>query len=179
MPGRGDRRPSEAVSSHSRSEAQAGPKPDAGTALAVAYAYLNTRERTVAEVRRKLSDAGVDPDAAAAAIAELHEQGYLDDARFARLFAQDKRQLEGWGNERIEVALRRHGIDHELIAGTLADGSGGELDRALEVLRRRFPIPPRTRRDRDRALGVILRKGYDSELALEALAIHARESPAA
>ena len=147
--------------------------------LAVAYAYLNTRERTVAEVRRKLSDAGVEPDAVEPAIAELREQSYLDDARFARLFVQDKRQLEGWGNERVEEGLRRRGIDRELISAALTDEDGGELERALDVLRRRFPHPPRTRRDRDRALGVILRKGYDAELALEALAIHARESPAA
>ena len=49
-----------------------------------------------------------------------------------------------------------------------------ELDRALALLRRRFPSPPRDRRERDRALGVLIRKGYDSELALDALAAHAR-----
>ena len=34
-------------------------------------------------------------------IAELLEFGYLDDARYARVFTQDKRTLEAWGNERI------------------------------------------------------------------------------
>ncbi len=36
-------------------------------------------------------------------------------------------------------------------------------------------MPPRERRDRDRALGMLIRKGYDSELALDALAAHVRE----
>ena len=49
-----------------------------------------------------------------------------------------------------------------------------ELDRALELLRRRFPTPPEDRRERERALGVLLRKGYESELALDALAAHTR-----
>ena len=44
------------------------------------------------------------------------------------------------------------------------DGADAELERALALLRRRFPSPPRERRDRDRALAVLLRKGYDTEL---------------
>ena len=49
-----------------------------------------------------------------------------------------------------------------------------ELDRAVAVLRRRFPDPPQDRRDRNRALGMLLRKGYESELALDALSAYAR-----
>ena len=66
-------------------------------------------------------------------------------------------------------------FDRDLIEAAVAnDGdAGSEMDRALEILRRRFPSPPRERRDRDRALGVLLRKGYDAELALDALTAHA------
>ena len=94
----------------------------------------------------------------------LVEQGYLDDARFARLFVQDKRELEGWGAERIRQVLRTRGIDAEVVEEALAEheqDSEGEVERALALLRRRFPSPPRDRRERDRALGVLLRKGYD------------------
>jgi regulatory protein len=55
-----------------------------------------------------------------------------------------------------------------------AGGPQSELDRALGLLRRRFPDPPQDRRDRNRALGMLLRKGYESELALDALAAYAR-----
>jgi SOS response regulatory protein OraA/RecX len=44
---------------------------------------------------------------------------------------------------------------------------------ALELLRRRFPAPPTTRPERDRALGALLRRGYAPELALDALRRHA------
>ena len=127
-------------------------------------------------MRRHLAGKGVEPDATEDAIATLRDQGYLDDARYARLFAEDKRALEGWGTERIRGTLALRGIDHELIdAAVGADGgAGAEMDRALEFLRRRFPSPPRERRDRDRALAVLLRKGYDTELALDALTAHAR-----
>jgi regulatory protein len=51
-----------------------------------------------------------------------------------------------------------------------------ELARALKLLESRFAAPPRSRRDRDRALGVLVRKGYQPEIALDALAAYARES---
>jgi regulatory protein len=109
------------------------------------------------------------------AIELLLEQGYVDDARYARLFAQDKRELEQWGAERIRRTLLERGIDRSVVDMMLADSrDGSELERALELLQRRFPSAPRERPERDRALGVLLRKGYDSELALEALAQYAR-----
>jgi len=144
-------------------------------ALALAYRHLNRRDRTVADMRAHLRRRGLAADAVEPAIATLSGQGYLDDARFARLFAQDKRELEQWGEERIERALVGRGIDRELIRGALEETAREpELDRALGLLRRRFPSPPTDRRGRDRALGMLLRKGYDNEIALDALAAHAR-----
>jgi regulatory protein len=148
-------------------------------ALGLAYRYLNRRDRTEVEVRAHLESKGLDAGAVERSITTLHEHGYLDDARFARLFAQDKRELEGWGSERIETGLRARGIDRELIGAALADEpAGDELDRALSLLRRRFPSPLRDGRDRERALGFLRRKGYGTELALEAITAHARGAQA-
>jgi regulatory protein len=147
-------------------------------ALELAYAYLNKRDRTEAEVRahlsrRELADAEVD-----AAVSELLELGYVDDARYARLFVEDKRALEQWGSDRIRRSLSERGIDGELIDAALAaaDPDGDELGRAIALLRQRFPYPPADRRERDRALGVMARKGFDSEIALDALTAYARDS---
>lgn len=150
-------------------------------ALGLAYRYLDRRERTTEEVRRQLERQGVESAVAEDAIQTLGDEGYLDDARFARLFVHDKRELERWGSERIRQRLLARGIDREVIAVALVDGAGteepdqhSELERAVSVLSRRFPSAPRDRRERDRALGVLIRKGYDPELALDALRIHAR-----
>jgi regulatory protein len=147
-------------------------------ALATAYRYLNRCERTQAEVRSHLRRADVDPQDAERAIAALMEQGYLDDARFVGLFVQDKRELEQWGSDRIRQALLARGIDRDLVEKALTEpvgGSGSEIERAVALLVRRFPRPLRDRRERERALGVLLRKGYDVELALDAITAHARE----
>ena len=145
--------------------------------IAVAYRYLNRRERTQAEVRAHLERAGVDGRSVEVTIATLVSYGQLDDRRFARLFIQDKRELEGWGTERIRRVLLARGVDPDLIDGAMTEaGENDEMERALDLLRRRFPSPPRERRERDRALGVLLRKGYDPDLALEALAAHAKDA---
>ena len=141
-------------------------------ARALAWRALNRRDRTVAELARGLAAKRVESDAIEVVVAELCEQGYLDDAGYATRFADDRRRLDGWGAERIERRLRELGVDPELIAAAIGDGAG-ELEAALELLRRRFPDPPSTPRDRDRALGVLVRKGYELELAYDALRRHA------
>ena len=139
-----------------------------------AWKALNRRERTVAELVRLLAAKRVEPDAIDAVVAELLEQGYLDDASYAQRFADDRRRLDAWGAERIERKLLSLGIDRELIAAAIGEQDrDGELEAALEILARRFPEPPRTPRDRDRALGVLVRKGYGLELAHDALRRHA------
>jgi regulatory protein len=145
-------------------------------ALEVGYRYLNHRDRTEAEMRRRLAGDGLDAATVEEAVGALADQGMLDDARFARLFAQDKRELEQWGSERIRRTLLERGIDRDLVEETLGtEPAESELDRALALLRRRFAVAPRDRRERDRALGVMLRKGFDAELALDALAAYARD----
>jgi regulatory protein len=145
-------------------------------ALGLAYRYLNRRERTVSEVRRRLEREELDGATVSVTIATLTEQGYLDDGRFARLFTEDKRQLEQWGSDRIRRSLHERGLDSELIERALGEqGTESELAQALELLRRRFSAPPTDRRERDRALGLLLRKGYEMELALDALAAYGRE----
>jgi regulatory protein len=140
----------------------------------VAWKALNRRERTVAELGRLLAAKRVEPSAIETVLAELHEQGYLDDASYAQRFADDRRRLDAWGAERIERKLLSLGIDRELIAAAVGEQDhAGEMEAALELLARRFPQPPQTPRERDRALGVLVRKGYDLELAYDALRRHA------
>jgi regulatory protein len=144
-------------------------------ALALAYRFLNRRDRTEAELRAHLDGKGIEPGDVEQAVAALRGQGYVDDARYARLLAEDKRDLEGWGSERIRRTLTARGIDRELIEAALVGDEQDtitEIDRAVAVLSRRFPTPPRERRERDRALAVLLRKGYDVDLALDALTRH-------
>ena len=111
-------------------------------------------------------------------MAELCAAGYLDDARYAIRFAEDKRALERWGGERIARELRRRGVGRELVDAALArQDRDGELRAAVELLAARLPQPPDDDRERDRAWRLLVRRGYEPELAYEAVRAHAREAP--
>jgi regulatory protein len=143
-------------------------------ALGIAWRALNRRDRTVAEMARLLAGKRVEPALIDDVVGELLEQGYLDDTRFARQFAEDRRRLDGWGSERIERRLRALGIDRDELDGAVGVREHEEeLDAALALLRRRFPVPPATPRECERALGMLIRKGYELELSHDALRRHA------
>jgi regulatory protein len=128
----------------------------------------------VAEIARALARERVEPAVIDTVVGELCEQGYLDDERFAHRFAEDRRRLDGWGAERIERKLRQLGIAPDLVAAAVGrEDPHEELQAAVALLRRRFPDPPATPRDCERALGVLLRKGYELELAHDAIRRHA------
>lgn len=146
------------------------------TALQKAYRYLGHRDRTVAELRKHLLGKGVPEEVAEEAIEGLVELGYVDDVRLARQFAEDRRNLDSWGSDRIERRLLELGVDREQVALAVAAGGEGELDAAVELLRRRFPVPPETDRDRERALGLLVRRGYNIELAYDAVRAHGRRA---
>ena len=151
-------------------EADSDPDARLQRALDLAFRYLGRRDRTVAEVRRHLEAKRCEPAAIAAAVGELQEQGYLDDAGYAQRFAEDRRALDGWGAERIARRLAAAGVGREEIAVACeARDREGELEAAVEILRRRFRVPPGNDRERERALGMLVRRGYDLELAYDAV----------
>jgi regulatory protein len=145
-------------------------------AFDVALRQLGHRDRTEAELVRAFLKARVEPELAEEVLNELREGGYVDDARFAQRFAEDRRRLDAWGSDRIERRLAELGVAREHIAAALGEGGHDELEAAVALLERRFAAPPSTPLERDRLLGVLVRKGYDLELAHDAVRRFARAS---
>ena len=151
----------------------ADPERERERAIQLGYRAVGSRDRTVAELRTFLERKRVEPDAIADAVEELTAAGFLDDARFARRFAEDKRELERWGTERIARDLHRRGIAPDLIERVVADRTReAELGTALLLLEQRLPAAPRDDRERDRAWRLLVRRGYDAEVAYEAVRRH-------
>jgi regulatory protein len=137
---------------------------------------LAQRERTSGELAAWLGERGFSPAAVEEAVARLVETGAVDDGRFAVAFAADKRELRGWGPQRIAAALRTRGVEEALIEAAVAgDGRSSQLERAIELLRER-PERPVDERSRARALAFLARRGYDSELAYDAVRGYEREA---
>jgi regulatory protein len=148
-------------------------RPDAFEA---ALAALRRRERSSAEVVAWLERRGYDAAQVEAAIARLTEAGELDDARFARRYAEDKRELRGWGTTRIHDALQARGIAPATLEAALeGESEATEVGRARDLLIRRSR-PLSEQADRTRALGFLTRRGYDYEVAYEAIRLASRDA---
>jgi regulatory protein len=149
-------------------------------ALELAYRQLGRRDRTIAELRWYLRRRVSDHAAVEGAIRELLEQGYLDDARYAQRFAEDRRTLDGWGAERIARRLSEAGVAPDIVDALLDErDSEDELSAAVAILRRRIGAPPDDDRGRERALGLLVRRGYELELAYDAVRAFERDVDAA
>ena len=144
--------------------------------LELALRALGRRERSSLELERWLTERGVAEDEVHATVAHLEKVGELDDARFARRYAEDKQELAGWGAERIREALLHRGVTPEHVEAALAaDGAPEQVERAAALLVRRAQTLE-SERDRGRALGYLTRKGYTYEVAHEAIRAYERES---
>lgn len=148
-----------------------GPTPDA---FELAVGALSRRERTTAELRAWLRDRGIAETETEAALERLIAIGELDDERFAERYAEDKRELRGWGPERIQAALVERGIERPLAERA----SGGEgpaevAERGTRLLLDRG-VDLGTDAGRGRALAYLARRGYGSEAAYEAVRLAER-----
>ena len=149
--------------------------------MQLAYRAVGHRERTVAELRALLERKRVEPEAIERRRRGAARRPASSTTRATReRFAEDKRELDRWGSERIARELRRRGVAPDLIeAAVIADQSReAELRTALLLLEQRAPAVGDDR-ERDRAWRLLIRRGYEAELAYEAVRRHERAVRAA
>ena len=145
-------------------------------ALDLAYRYLGRRDRTVAEVREHLSAERIEPavvdEASPSCATGLPRRRALRPA--LRRGPAHARRL----GRRADRAPPARGRGRPaLIAAALGErGADEELEAAVAVLRRRFARAAAHDRDRERALGLLVRKGYELELAYDAVRAFERDA---
>jgi hypothetical protein len=111
----------------------------------------------------------------AATLATLKAAGFRVPAGFV-ITADACGELTGHAEltgEMVSGAPLPAGLREQIAAALAEQDTGEELEAALALLRRRFPDPPATPRDCERALGLLVRKGYELELAHDAIRRHA------
>lgn len=142
--------------------------------LAKALAALGRKALTEAEMREWLAVREVDDEGIERVISFLTENLALDDRAFAEAYASDKKELAGWGRDRIREVLLRRGISRPLVEETLSsDDHESEVERAVRVLQEKG-TDLQDDRGRRRALGLLARRGYDADEAYAAIRIAAR-----
>jgi regulatory protein len=145
-------------------------------AFELAAGALARKERTVAELREWLAARDVEPAEIEAALERLIAIGELDDERFARRYAEDKRELRGWGPDRIRETLVERGIDRAHAEAAVAGESPTEqAERAAALLLGRG-VNLEREAGRGRALAYLARRGYDYEVAYQAVGLAERRA---
>jgi len=119
-------------------------------------------------MRAWLLERAESPEQVEPVIAFLTENLALDDVRFSYAFASDKRDLAGWGGERIERTLRDRGVEPDLARQAASAEAELEIERAVKLLRERGAATD-TDLERSRALGLLARRGYSSDNAYAAV----------
>jgi regulatory protein len=156
---------------------------DPAVVLDAALRFLEARQRSVAEVRRRLTTAGYGEDLVTGALARLGELGMLDDEAFATQWVESRDRARPRGERALRQELRQKGIDSETIARTLeerdrggddhAGGDGSARPSADETAAQRLIArharaldriaDPRARRQR--AYALLARNGFGPEVA--------------
>ncbi len=135
----------------------------------LALRALSYKERTEFELRSWLAEREVADAEIEEVLALLMEAGAIDDASFARRYAEDKRALAGWGPDRISAALESRGVARGHIESALgSEDADAQLARAVSLLGDRG-MSCADERERERALGLLVRRGYPLELAYDAV----------
>jgi len=144
--------------------------------LAAALRFLEVRQRSTAEVRRRLTTAGYREDLVAGAIERLTELGMLDDAAFAQSWVESRDRARPRGERALRSELARKGIDRQVTDETLtqrdATDPGADAEAARRLLERHARALERVadpRARRQRAYALLARNGFDSETAVEAI----------
>lgn len=136
-------------------------------ALEVALRALRVRDRSLAELERRLAERGFSPEERADALAALERAGLVDDARFAAARARALAE-RGAGDALIRHALREAGVPADLAEEALRDLEP-EAERARRVAARRGSGPRTARYLRGKgfsqeAAEAVVAEGDDGEL---------------
>lgn len=141
-------------------------------ALLKAQSYCAYQERSQQEVRDKLYDWGLWPDAVESIIAELINQNFLNEERFAIAFAGGKFRIMKWGRVKIKIALKQkkvsdycikkalQQITEEDYIKTLRDviAKRSKLEKEKNVIKRKYKL-----------LSYAASRGFEKDLILDVL----------
>ncbi|PKG53457.1 MULTISPECIES: regulatory protein RecX [Olleya] len=72
--------------------------------------YCAYQERCHKEVKQKLKDMNMIPEASDMIVVHLLEQNFLNEERFAKAYARGKFRIKKWGKYRITLELKRKEI---------------------------------------------------------------------
>lgn len=135
-----------------------------------ALQLLSYRERSEAEIRRRLTDGGFDREVTDAVLLRLREAGLVQDDRYARQWVESRSLSRPRARRALAAELQRKGIAKETIEQALEDAAPEEdlaYAAASKQARRLQDLPLDT--FRARLGGFLARRGFGYDVSGEVL----------
>lgn len=132
--------------------------------------YCAYQDRCKQEVVQKCRKLGISNEQIEAYIVRLEEDQFIDEQRFAISFARGKHLYKKWGKIKIKYYLK-----NKRIASRLIDMALKEIDKdyyatfyALAT-KKWEELPDTTQKSKEKWMGYLQRRGYESHLIYELL----------
>lgn len=130
-----------------------------------ALKLLSYRPRSAAEVRKKLEQHDVPESRIADVLERLQRSGLLDDARFARDWAENRSEFRPRSRRALTIEMRRRGVDDEAIAQAVSSLDDDTLayQAAIKYSRRLKDLDWQA--FRQKLIGFLSRRGFSYGVA--------------
>ncbi len=135
-------------------------------------AYCAFRERSTKEALDKLNSyEGIDQELVEELLSRLVDQGFIDEDRFAEVYARGKFNSRSWGKLKIANALRMKGVDPARIQSGLEKLEEKEYwEKAVSLAKKKVEkLDLGSRKDQSRLVAFLASKGYEYDIAFRAL----------
>ncbi|RUS48238.1 regulatory protein RecX [Cohnella sp. AR92] len=137
-----------------------------------ALLLLDRKARTRKELEQALKRKGYEAEAIENCLERLAKQRLINDADYAIRFADQKIRNQRKGSRLVRQQLRTRGVGKQDVDEAIsALDSDAERSAALELARKKWPsVKGEKRREREhKLLGMLLRRGYPTSIAVEAV----------
>lgn len=140
-----------------------------------ALRYLSMREHSRYELTRKLAPHAESSEQLEDVLNFLEKHQYLSAERFSESLVHRKQAR--FGNQRILAELKQHQLPDDVVQDVKAGLLASEMQRACEVLQRKFPHVAADQQERAKQMRFLLQRGFSSEVVRAALRESGLQTP--
>jgi len=134
--------------------------------------FCSFQERCIRDTEEKLKDWAVQKKLIPAIISELKKEDYIDEERFAKVYAGGKFRVNKWGRKKIEFELKMRHIPDDLIRRGMEEIDEDEYQKVLMDLIRKKQKEIKQDNNpiiREKIIAFVYDKGYEIEKIVNAL----------
>lgn len=134
-----------------------------------AAAFCAYQERCISEIKEKLYEWKVESDDAAQIIEKLVDEKYVDEERFAKLYAGSKFRTKKWGKLKIKYMLKQKNIPNTFIVKGLQEINPETYYEVLQELALQKKEAMKSNFDKVKLYNHLISKGYENDLVREVI----------